>query len=296
MTQLIVNATSPAGPSSGVPNEVLIVSICFALIIVVATSVIISLVLVLYCHYQYKYRRDSSKLGRFLSRAMSKPSNRIVHQNSFSFPTDLDGNISASCFQATYPDSKDVVYNTPQNTMECTPCSGYSGLSGVSHQEPSQHKMPFYETTLSAAVQISSTNTNPTYNPSNSNGHSYTRLSDPSDDPTHSRQRFRLTAEALSQFLQTPQIAVRNQNACVIGNQRSPRMHMHSHLIDSDTGYMSQSTTPMCGIPKVLADSNSGFTEDTDQVLLKWTILTPFVGEFKSGCHAMIFFMLVSQM
>ena len=176
----------------------------------------------------------------------------------------------------SYPDGtqgQEPVYEPSHNSN----VSGYSGLSGVSNQEPGFHQMPSYAGTdvsgASANPQASITSVGgrlaPPSHHSNGNIRSH-RSSDCSDHSAHSRQSsnasypVKLTAEALSRLQQYPQkaysynhipnTAPQAQSAHITGNHY-PQLRTNSHQHRSDTGYMSHSNPQLSLPPEALHPS-----------------------------------------
>ncbi len=141
--------------------------VCLGIAALIAVTVTVTVVVGLTCHYHYKYKRNST-LGRFLSRAVSRPSNRVRANrpnHEVDLPSNGDGIVLGSAFQPasdyhsthTHTDNnhQEQIYNTSQFSKSSG--GSYSGLSGVSNQElGATHKMPNY-----CATDVSGGSLNP---------------------------------------------------------------------------------------------------------------------------------------
>ncbi len=239
------------------PSDLMIAFVSLGVVAVIAVTIAVTIVLSLIFHYHYKYKTDS-KLGRFLSRAVSsRPSNRIIREADL--PSNGNGEVLSSVFQpaSDYHHSSqsrganqdhDQIYNTSQYSKS-SGGSYYSGLSGVSNQEPGAiHKMPDY-----CATDVSGGST---YNPQSSvtydgllapphtaygNGSSRSqRSSDVSDGSNQSRSKApRLTQELLSQMQKAVSSDGINGPQSYSGYQ-SYQLHNNQQHHHSDLGFLSR--------------------------------------------------------
>ncbi len=233
----------------------IIAFVCLGIAALIAVTVTVTVVVALTCHYHYKYKRNST-LGRFLSRAVSRPSNRSNRANpGADLPSNGDGIVSSSAFQpaSDYHDSthtdnqhQEQIYNASQFSKSSG--GSYSGLSGVSNQElGAAHKMPNYCATEvsggSFNAQSSITNDGLLAPPHAIGTSRSQRSSNVSDGSNQSQSKAaakpRLTQEVLSQHMQKATSIQSVYGPQSYGGYRSYQLQNNLPQHHSDNGFFS---------------------------------------------------------